>query len=76
MGKALNRVLKVVKQSDVLIEVVDSRFPERSRRLAKIVRRQRKPMLLVQNKTDLLEEEVREGTAFCASRAGKTPPCA
>lgn len=72
MGKALERVRKVVKQSDVLLEVVDARFPERSRRLARIVAKQQKKLLLVRNKVDLIEGEVRKGFAFSAkTREGR-----
>lgn len=70
MGKALERVRKVVKQSDVLLEVVDARFPERSRRLMKMARGKR--VLPIQNKADLLEGEVRDGIAFSAkTRKGR-----
>jgi ribosome biogenesis GTPase A len=70
MGKVLERVRKVVKQSDVLLEVVDARFPARSKRLKRMARG--KKLLLVQNKVDLFEGEVKEGIAFSAkTRRGK-----
>lgn len=68
---ALQRVVRVVKQSNVVLEMVDARFPHRSGRLRKLVRRKGRKLLLVVNKVDLADdgEDVAErmgGIAFSA----------
>jgi ribosome biogenesis GTPase A len=53
-------LLKVIRNSDIVIEVVDCRFPEtRSRRLEELVRKNRKKLLIVLNKCDLLKEPIK-----------------
>ena len=54
MGKALNRVLRAINQCDVIVEVLDARFPRKSDRLARIIRRKGKKHIYVLNKTDLV----------------------
>ena len=63
MDSALNRVRRVINQCDVLIEVVDARFPTRSKRLERMVRRRGKKLLLVTNKVDLVRGDV-QGIPF------------
>ena len=54
MGKALDRVIRVINQSDVLIEILDARFPHKSARLKKIIRRKGKEHFYILNKIDLI----------------------
>lgn len=53
MGKAMDRVIRVINQSDVLIEILDARFPHKSARLKKIIKRKGKEHFYILNKIDL-----------------------
>ncbi|HIH16976.1 MAG TPA: GTPase RsgA [Candidatus Diapherotrites archaeon] len=54
-----SRVVKVVEQADVVMEVLDARFPERTRHagLESLAREKGKKVLLVMNKADLVKKE-------------------
>jgi ribosome biogenesis GTPase A len=53
-------VFKVIRNSDIVIEVVDCRFPDtKSPRLEQLVRKYRKKLLIVLNKSDLLKKPPR-----------------
>jgi len=67
-GEAWRRVLKVIRGSDVVVEVVDARFPERSKKLERIVKKMGKKLLLVVNKIDLVG--VREGMRIARNMGG------
>ncbi len=77
MKEAKRRVLRVLNQSDVVIEVVDARFPQRSQKLARWVHRRGKPLILLINKVDLVPPSdarklARRGLLFSAkTRRGK-----
>ncbi|MHA1506734.1 MAG: GTPase [Candidatus Asgardarchaeia archaeon] len=60
LKKARKIVYKVIREGDVLIEVLDSRDPEmfRNKRIEKLVSRNRKPLILVLNKIDLIPRRV------------------
>ncbi len=53
--KPWQRVKKVVRKADVILEVVDARFPEPSKKLRKIAGK--KPVLVIVNKIDLVSKE-------------------
>lgn len=50
---AWGRVARVVRKSDVVLEVMDARLPLRSSKLEQMVQRQRKKLIFVLNKCDL-----------------------
>ena len=56
------RVMRVVNDSDIVLEILDSRFPEMSRnkKLEGIVKGKGKHLVLVLNKSDLVEKEKAE----------------
>ncbi|MHA1596221.1 MAG: GTPase [Candidatus Asgardarchaeia archaeon] len=53
-------VHRVIKEGDVLIEVIDSRDPEmfRNEKVEKLISRMKKPMIIVLNKVDLIPRKV------------------
>ncbi len=53
-----SRVIKVINSADIIIEVLDSRFPDlsRNKKIEKIVKQKRKQLLIVLNKSDLADE--------------------
>ncbi|MAG18339.1 MAG: GTPase [Candidatus Diapherotrites archaeon] len=55
----LKIVKKVIDEADILLEVIDSRFPTKSRNaeLERIIKLSGKKLLLVLNKSDLVSEE-------------------
>ncbi|QKQ99523.1 GTPase RsgA [Metallosphaera tengchongensis] len=59
----LSILKSVIKRSDVILEVLDSREPEltRSRRIERIVKGSGKPIILVLNKGDLVPLDVLKG---------------
>ena len=63
MGKALDRVVRVINQSDVVVEVLDARFPHKSARLKKIVGRKGKEHIYILNKIDLIGTKEGENLA-------------
>jgi len=67
-------LLKVVRMSDIVVEIVDARFPEtRSKRLEDIIWFNRKRLLVVLNKIDLVPEKPKtEFLTFCSrTKKGK-----
>lgn len=54
----LNRVYSVIENSDLVIEVIDSRFPEktRNRKIEEFIKRKGKELILVLNKSDLVSK--------------------
>ncbi|MBR9680131.1 MAG: GTPase RsgA [Candidatus Altiarchaeota archaeon] len=68
-----DRVMDVIRDTDLIIEIVDARFPHRSGRLARVTRKRKRPVLFVLNKSDLMDpEEAKllakkmDGFSFCA----------
>jgi len=59
---SLNRALKVIELSDLVIEVLDARFPEETRNewIEGKVREQKKELVLVLNKSDLVSKNFAE----------------
>jgi len=70
-GEAWQRVMRTIRQSDVVLEVVDARFPERSERLEKEVKKRKKRLILIVNKIDLVK-----GGNRLAAKLGGFPFCA
>lgn len=66
-------VKDVIKKSDVLLEVIDARFPDETRNseVERDVARARKPLIIVLNKCDLVSQEKLEQTK---SRLSKIAP--
>jgi len=66
-------VKDVIKQADVLLEIIDARFPEETRNheVERDVARSKKPLIIVINKCDLVSREVLEETK---SRLSKIAP--
>ncbi len=66
-------VKDVIKKSDVLLEVIDARFPDETRNseVERDVARARKPLIIVLNKCDLVSKESLEKTK---SRLSKIAP--
>jgi ribosome biogenesis GTPase A len=66
-------VKDVIKQADVLLEIIDARFPEETRNheVERDVVRSKKPLILVINKCDLVSKEILEETK---SRLSKIAP--
>jgi ribosome biogenesis GTPase A len=66
-------VKDVIKQADVLLEVLDARFPDETRNseVERDVARLKKPLIIVLNKCDLLSRETLEKTK---SRFSKIAP--
>jgi ribosome biogenesis GTPase A len=56
MASALDRVRRVINQCYVVLEVIDARFPERSKRLKNMARKKGKEVVLILNKSDLVED--------------------
>jgi len=58
----LNHVSALVKQSDLVAEILDARYPERTRneRLEKMVLENKKKLVLVMNKADLVTKDEAE----------------
>jgi len=55
-----SRVLKVINASEIIIEVLDARFPELSRneKIEKIIKQKGKKLLIVLNKSDLVKNDL------------------
>jgi len=53
-----SQVKKVIRECDIILEVIDARFPKESRNLSleKIVKSQNKKLIIVLNKADLVPE--------------------
>ncbi|MBR9689639.1 MAG: GTPase RsgA [Candidatus Altiarchaeota archaeon] len=60
MGETLIRVSRVINQSHVLLEVIDARFPRRSKRLKRMIFHKSKQLILVINKVDLVKDNGEE----------------
>ena len=77
MGSAMDRVWRVINQCYVILEVIDARFPERSRRLFRMAHKRGKEVILVINKSDLIKNPEKlgremKGIVFSAkTRRGK-----
>lgn len=67
-------VKNVIKQADVLLEVVDARFPDETRNseVESIVSRSGKPFIIVLNKCDLVPKEILEKTKNRFSKIAPT----
>lgn len=67
-------VRDVIKKSDVLLEVIDARFPDETRNseVEKEIIRLKKPFIIVINKCDLVSKEKLEKTKFRLSRIAPT----
>ncbi len=57
MGKALKRVFKIMRESDVVLELVDARFPRFSKRIEKSLKRRGVKLIIVFNKSDLIKDD-------------------
>jgi len=57
-----SRIKRVVREADVVLEVVDARDPQgtRSRELEELVKREGKPLVIVINKADIVPKEILE----------------
>jgi len=57
MGKANRLVMELIDQSDIILFVIDARFPKEtfSEKYAKIIESKNKPMIIVANKADLVD---------------------
>jgi ribosome biogenesis GTPase A len=66
-------VKDVIKKADVLLEVVDARFPDETRNhdVERLVKRSGKPLIIVLNKCDLVSKEKLEASK---SRLSKVAP--
>ncbi|MEM0379333.1 MAG: GTPase [Nanopusillaceae archaeon] len=55
----MNKVYKILEMSDILLEVVDARFPKDSRinKIEKIIKKKGKELIIVINKSDLVPED-------------------
>ncbi len=62
MEKYWKNVEAVIRQSNVVLEVIDARIPDltRNERIEEITKRERKPLIIVVNKCDLITEEMRD----------------
>ena len=79
------KVKKIIQESDILLEILDARFPEetRNKEMENMIRKQGKKIIYVLNKADLLKSEKRCATAssneqfFQRSFLGvrNSPPC-
>ncbi|MCQ1537297.1 GTPase RsgA [Methanosarcina sp. KYL-1] len=67
-------VKDVIKKADVLLEVVDARFPDETRNseVEKEIRRLKKPFIIVLNKCDLVSKEKLEKTKARFSKIAPT----
>jgi len=59
----IGQILSLIRKSDIMIEVIDSREPDltRSKRLEEYAITRRKKVLIVINKADLVPREIAEG---------------
>ncbi|MCG2727283.1 MAG: 50S ribosome-binding GTPase, partial [Candidatus Methanoperedenaceae archaeon] len=66
-------VKDVIKKADILLEVIDARFPDETRNseVERDVTRSKKPFIIVLNKCDLVSKEILEKTK---SRLSKIAP--
>ncbi len=73
-GGHWSRVVKVVQSADLVIEVLDARFPDRTRNhdLEGMVKERGKQLLLVLNKADLVKKPLVEAAR---ARLGTEWPC-
>ncbi|MEM0325339.1 MAG: GTP-binding protein, partial [Candidatus Aenigmatarchaeota archaeon] len=55
----MNKIYKILEMSDILLEVIDARFPKDSRiyKIEKIIRKKGKELIIVINKSDLVPED-------------------
>lgn len=61
MGKGFTaRVKKMILNSEIILEVLDARFPEETRdpTLEQLIKEKNKPLILVLNKSDLIPEKL------------------
>lgn len=67
-------VKDVIKKADLLLEVIDARFPDETRNseLERDVARAKKPLIIVLNKCDLVSKEKLEKTTSRLSRIAPT----
>ena len=66
------RVLKIIRDADVLLEVLDARFPDLTRLpdYERLVKKMGKPLILVLNKADLVPKEWAEDWKRILQREG------
>lgn len=64
---------RVIRSSSIVLEIVDTRFPEtRSPRLEQLVKKYHKHLLVIYNKSDLVKQTPQDGIAFSSkTRTGK-----
>ncbi len=67
-------VKDVIKKSDILLEVVDARFPDETRNseVEREIARSKKPFIIVINKCDLVSKETLERTKIRLSKIAPT----
>ena len=67
-------VKDVIKKSDILLEVVDARFPDETRNseVEREIARSKKPFIIVMNKCDLVSKETLERTKIRLSKIAPT----
>lgn len=67
-------VKDVIKHADVLLEVIDARFPDETRNseVERDVARARKPLIIVINKCDLVSKEILEETKYRLAKIAPT----
>jgi ribosome biogenesis GTPase A len=67
-------VKDVIKKADILLEVVDARFPDETRNseVERDIARSKKPFIIVLNKCDLVSKETIEKTKIRLSKIAPT----
>ncbi len=65
---------EVIKKADILLEVVDARFPDETRNseVERDIARSKKPFIIVLNKCDLVSKETIEKTKSRLSQIAPT----
>ncbi len=74
MASYQNIVKDVIKKADILLEVVDARFPDETRNseVENEIARSRKPFIIVINKCDLVSKETLDKTKIRLSKIAPT----
>jgi len=74
MASYQNIVKDVIKKADILLEVVDARFPDETRNseVEREIARSKKPFIIVINKCDLVSKETLERTKIRLSKIAPT----
>ena len=70
MASFLEKVKKVIHKADIIIEIVDARFPNDSRNfdLEKLIKKLKKKFMIVMNKADLVPEDFARQAARTLSK--------